>query len=316
VNRDEHPSDEYVRRLPLVADDQVRLLPDDAKQALFQELVMVIDTQPPRVRSRVRRTALALALAVALLAFPAIGWAVYRGSIADSTGVSCHITEGSESIVSATTGDPLADCAEQWRFETASEPPPLVAYDNGHGGIEVFPEGVPVPADFTRLGEGVVQDPRAIELQSALDDYIDGLSGDCYSSDEAQAIVMRELGRLGLVDWEVTVDRAADGERRCALAFAQPERRLVTVVDQGSHPDDGAPDMVFARELRAALQRDCLTLADAAALTREVAAAQGIGDDALIVHEVPDDTASCTRADLTVGGIFDVTLRGPQGPGN
>lgn len=317
MNRHGHTTDTYVRRLPLVSDEQVRLLSDsDAKQALFEEITtMTIDTRtapPAQDHARVPRRTFVLAAAVALLSVAAVGWAVFN-SVQGSTSVGCHTGDGAVSIVDAVTGDPVSDCAALWRQDTGTQPPPLVAYDNGDGGIEVVPEGSSIPRGWQPLEPGVTQDPRLIELEAALDDHIDGLPADCHPLDAARTIAEREVDRLGLDGWQVVAERGeADGAGTCTYFLLESERQTVVLIplDGGAAPDD-APYSVLAGELGTALEQGCLSLPDAAAQARQIAADAGIGE-ALVVHEVTDDAATCARADVNVGGGVEVTIRGPQ----
>ncbi len=314
MNRRERITDEYLRRLPLVSDEQLRLLSDrDAKQALFQEITtMTTHTHLAPARVRAPRRTLVLAGVVVALGLAGVGWAVLD-SIGSSTSVGCHTDDGGISIVDAVTGDPVADCAAVWRRDTGGEPPPLVAYDNGTGGIEVVPEGADVHVSWRQLEPGLAQDPRLIELEAALDDHVDGLPADCHRLESARVIADREVDRLGLEGWQVVSERrAADGAQTCASFILEPERRRVVLIPlDGARAPDDAPYRVLASRLGDALEQDCRTVASAAELTRQAAADAGI-DGGLVVHQVIDDTSTCARADVNVGGGVEVTIRGPQ----
>lgn len=319
MNRHEHTTDEYVRRLPLVSDEQARLLSDsDAKQALFQEITsMTTDTQTaptrPSARDRVPRRTFALAAAIMTLSLVAVGWVVLT-SIENSTSVGCHTADGVVSIADAVTGDPVADCAAVWRQDTGSEPPDLIAYDNGNGGIEVLPEGSDAPSGWQQLEPGVAQDPRLIELDASLDDHIDGLPADCHRLDSARVIADREVDRLGLTGWQVVSERGeADGAQTCTYYFLEPERQRVVLIplDSGDAPDD-APYRVLANRLGEALEEECLSVAEAVELTRRSAADAGIDENGVVVHQAVDDNSTCARADVNVGGRVEVTIRGPE----
>lgn len=313
MKRREQTTDEYVRRLPLVSDEQVRLLSDsDAKQALFQEITaMTTYAQTAPARARVPRRTLVLAATLVTLGVAGLGWAVLD-SIGASTSVGCHTADAAVSVVDAVTGDPIADCAAVWRSDTGSEPPPLVAYDNGSGGIEVVAEGADVPAGWRELTPGVAQDPRLIELEAALDDHIDGLPADCHGLEAARTVADREVARLGLDGWRVVSERGeADGAQTCTSFFLEPGRRHVVLLPvEGLIGSDAAPYRVLASRLGDALGEECLAGADAAGLARRTAAEVGIREG-LVVHEVIDDTSTCARADVNVAGAIEVTIRGP-----
>lgn len=305
--------DDYVRRLPLVEDDDLALLPDsDAKQALFEEITMAEpDTSRPVYR-RARRRTLILATVLAVLALGGAGWAV-SNAVRGTSAVACHLDDGGPAVVDSVSGYPVADCAAEWRLQTGAEPPALLAYDNGRGGIEVVPAGGDVPPDWTPLAPGQGQDPRVLELRAALEDYVDGLHADCYRLEAARAIAQREIERLGLDGWQVLDERGeADGERTCTGHLLHADRRQVVLIpmDGGRSPED-TPFVVLARDLGAALEEECLPLATAEERVRALAERSGMTGPGLVVHQVADDTAACTRADVNVGGRVEVTLRGP-----
>ncbi|MDP8929814.1 MAG: hypothetical protein M3O70_14895 [Actinomycetota bacterium] len=319
MKRREHPTDEYVRGLPLLSDEQARLLSDsDAKQALFQEiLTMPADNRarPAPSPARPQRRSVVLAAMIATLTFAAVGAAAYFNSVETTTAVACHMADGSVSVIDAVSGDPLADCAAHWQQATGAQPPALVAYDNGRGGIEVVPEAAQVPDGWRALEPGVAQDPRLIELEAALGDHIDGLRADCYRVESARAITERELDRLGLDTWQAVAERgSADGERTCTYFLLDPDRQRVVLIPlEGMIAPSGSPHSLLASRLDQELDR-CLTTEEAADLTREIAADVGVAPEGLIIQHVTDENAQCARADVNVGGRVEVTIRGPLSP--
>jgi hypothetical protein len=112
------------------------------------------------------------------------------------TGPACHIGTGSVSIIKAVTGDPVTDCAAEWRPETGTDASPLVAYDNGHGGTEVVAAGTAAQPGWTKLDPGISQDQTLIRID-ALNDSIDGLASDCLQPTAARAGSSRSPRRWG-----------------------------------------------------------------------------------------------------------------------
>lgn len=318
MTRHEHPTDKFVRRLPFVSDEEARLLSDPhAKKALFQEIIMTtpVDTVEPSIttaRTRAPRRRVALAATIALLSLTAVAgaWALFSS---ESTSVGCHLADGGVSVVDAVTGDPVVDCGRVWEQETGTVPPPLVAYDNGSGGIEVIPAAEAAPGGWQQLEPGIAQDPALIELEAALDDMAGGLSADCYLLREARQVAEAELDRLDLGGWTVTATRGeADGNQTCTYFYLDADRSEVVLIPLPFvAPPQGAPFTVFAEELDQALADDCLTVGDAAELARQIGADAGLGGAGLVIHEVIDESA-CTRADINVGGTVEATLRGPS----
>lgn len=316
MNRHEHPTDVAVRRLPLVSDEHVRL-PRDAKQALFQEITtMPVEAAAPTMspqRARPPRRSLVLAATLGSLSIAAIAGAVVLSS-SSSTSVGCHTPAGGVSFADAVTGDPVVDCARIWEQETGTQAPPLAAYDNGQGGIEVLPEEEAAPDGWTELDAGTVQDPVLIELEAALDDVADGLTAACHDLRGAREVAAAELARLGLDTWSVVSERGeADGTDTCTYFYldAAAQRVVLIPLDGPPAPED-APYTILARDLAGLLSDDCLSIGEAAAAARRSADDVGLQAPGLVIYEVVDEAAPCTRADVNVGGRVEVTLRGPS----
>lgn len=316
MSRHEHPTDRYVRGLPLVSDEQLRSLSDsEAKQALFEEIItMDTDTKalPATSGGRYSRRTIVLVATLALLSFAAVGTAAVYSAIQTTTAVACHGPDGGVSVMDSVTGDSVTDCAEHWRRITGEEPPALVAYDNGIGGVEVVPHGADVPGSWQILEPGVVQDARLIELEAALGDHIDGLLSACHRVDSGRAIAERELDRLGLDTWETVSERgSADGETTCTFYFLDSERQRVVLIPlEGMIAPGETPHTMLADRLGEELDR-CLSAQEAADLTREIAADVGVVEEGLNIRELTDPDSECARAHVNVGGRVDVTIRGP-----
>lgn len=274
-------------------------------------LMTVIDSETQHETpnpTRARKRWLLPGAAIVTLSTAAAGYALTR-DVGTTTEVSCP-----DGIVDAVTGDPVADCANLWRQQNRTEPPQLLAYDNQRGGIEVVPADADVPAEWTPLEAGSIQDARLIELDAALADYGDGLNAQCYTPEAAQPVAESALQRLGLADWSVRIDQERDGgEGTCAIHTLDPETRTVVLfaLETGSPPAD-APFWRLASSVQAQIDNQCLTRREAVDSVRRIAADLDIDESAgeLIIHSVPDASVTCSRTDVNVGGRIEVTVRG------
>lgn len=234
--RDRHDPLEAVRSLASV--DRHRLAESwshsEAKKALFKEITMRQANAPTKAGSRVplSRRAVVLAATVATLGLATIGWAVVKdGDATLTTGVACHGPSNGVSVIDGTSGDPVADCQSHWAELTGGAAPPMTAYHNGAGGIEVLTADQDVPQGWEQLAPGVVQDPAVLGLESALDDGTTGLRSDCLTAGPAREIVTAELARLKLTDWSVATERGeADGVDTCTYFVIRPAEREVALV--------------------------------------------------------------------------------------
>ncbi len=180
------------------------------------------------------------------------------------------------------------------------------------------------PGGFIELEPGPFQNTGLIQLEAALDDAGNGLASSCYDETTAHDIARQELDRLGLANWAVVVDetRPPDGDSRCAYFIVDPSIQQVQLIgiEQATHGSN--PYQPYAAALADQLEATCMTLDAAGSLARSLAAETtvmiegtriGLTEQAgvLIVHEVDDPTADCTRSIVNVGGRVEVTLRGP-----
>lgn len=274
-------------------------------------LMSIIDREAqhePSVPTPRKKRWLVPGAAVAVLATAAAGYALTR-DVGTTTEISCP-----DAIVDAVTGDPVADCANLWRQQNGTEPPPLVAYDNQRGGIQVVPADASVPDNWTPLDAGVTQDPRLIELDAALADYGDGLNAQCYTPATAQPLAEAALHRLGLAEWSVRIDSDRDGRAgTCATHVLDPDAKAVVLSAlEMTPPPADAPFVRLATAVQNQIDDECLTRQEAANAVRRIASDLGIDETAgeLIVHSVPDASATCSRTDVNVGGRIEVTVRG------
>ncbi|MCP4087258.1 MAG: hypothetical protein GY745_19760 [Actinomycetia bacterium] len=284
----------------------------------FMKTLENTQAAPPKGRRNRRRARMIPIAAVAVLATAAAGVAVLRDS-SNTTEVGCP---GGSSI-DAVSGDPVVDCAGEWRIRHGTEPPAMVAYDNGQGGIVVAVEGDEVPDSFVPLDPGPVQDPALIELEAALDDVGTGLSSGCYDEKAAREIARRELDQLALTAWTITVDdsRVPDGTSTCAYYLTDPLARQVQLIglEGAAAPNPFKP---YADSLADRLSVNCVSLEEAGELARTLAASIEIVVDGeqldlseetggFVVHAVEDPAVGCTRSVVKVGGRMEVVLRGP-----
>ena len=288
-----------------------------AKQGLFQEITQMptATTSPPDRRRRgVPRRAMLVAATIGALSVATLAGAAGLFS-STSTGVGCQLPDDTIAIERATTGDPAVDCAAVWQRETGESPPELTAYANSDGGIVVVPATDDVPDDWQALPAGVSLDPAVVELESALDDIADGLRSDCHLPASAERVVERELDRLGLNGWTTRAERGdADGVETCTYYYLDPANRQVALIplDGIVRPADD-PHTEFARHLADQLDANCHDLAAAEATTRSLGSDAGLqAPGQLTIKTATDPDADCTRADVTVGGTVQVTLRGPE----
>lgn len=313
-------TNEAVRRLPLVSDEQAGLLSDrQAREALFEEITSMPTSTlhrpaaPPSSARRRAKTVLAsMGAAVGTVAIAATAWAMFQGSNTTSTSTGCHLSEDSVTIVDAVTGDPVRDCEQVWQRETGSVPP-LTAYDTGEG-VAVVPTDRAVPGGWMALEPGVVQDPKLIRLTTALDDSIDGLRADCHRLNAAQAVVQRELEIAGLAQWQIVPQRGeADGRQTCTYFVLEPAAtRVVLIPSQGLvDPDGTLPHDRLAEDLRNALgSRACSSVPELAQMVRAVVDDSKVSD--VQINPVDDPAAACATADMVVGGSISITVRGPN----
>jgi len=250
---------------------------------------------------RRRPLVLAVALVVAA-ATAATAWAIFGSSARETTSIECVIG-GTDTIIPATSGDPAADCALQWQRDLGTTPPPLLAYDNGSGGVTVLPRSQTPPAAYKRL-PGRSQDVALIQLQQSLDDYINGLNSRCLGSSAATSLAQAKLAQFGFTGWTVTVRN----EGSCTNAdIVDPASQTVTLISTGAASGGETAFQKLADRLRP-LAQQCQSLQAAVASVR--GAAKGLTYD---LNTVTDDSLRCASIYETVGGTIFVTVRGPSG---
>jgi len=263
-------------------------------------------TRVPATRSR-RRLVVAFAAVAVVAVASAATWVILRASAHDTTSVECVI-QGADTIVPAVSGDPAYDCSVVWQNDVGTVPPPLVAYDNGHGGVTVIPRAEKPAAGWTRLTGG--QSVALIQLQESLDDYIAGLNSSCLSAKAATALTEAKLERFGLTGWTVNV--RAQGA--CTNAeVIDPASKTVTLIPIGGVAGPGTTFQKLAAKLRP-VENGCVSLSSAVASARAAASSLGLSESARTyeLQTVPEASARCASIYETVGGTLFLTVRGPN----
>jgi hypothetical protein len=298
-----------------------------ARQRIVMPLMERIDAAAPRRARRLSRRAATVVLAAASIAVAggALAWALSNGSARDTVSVQCLI-RGNDAIIAAASGDPLADCAANWRRSTGSNPPKLVAYDNGLGGITVMAVGETPPPGATALPDGATQNVSLVAVQQSLDDYVDGLNSGCFDSTTAVEMTQQTLTRYGLTDWTIS---AETGGSSSSTTSQEPDAKPVCVrtsildpatrtVQLRGAAGDVAPSDAQYEKLAAKLRpiaQECLPLDAAAKAVRSAADSVGLSEagNGYQLTEVSDKRAGCTTIDENVGGTIFLILRGPTG---
>ena len=300
-----HSSIDSLRRLSRVSDvEAAAVFGTVGREELLAGLTQLPAGRRARqvtVTSRRRPLVLALALVVAA-ATAATAWAIFRSSARETTSIECVIG-GTDTIIPATSGDPAADCALQWQRDLGTTPPPLLAYDNGRGGVTVLPRSQTPPAAYKRL-PGHSQDVALIQLQQSLDDYINGLNSRCLDSTAAKALAQAKLAQFGFTGWTITVRNQGS----CTNAdIVDPASKTVTLIASGTATGQETAFQQLADKLRP-LTQECQSLTAAVASVRT--AAKGLAYD---LNTVTDDSLRCAAIYETVGGTIFLTVRGPSG---
>lgn len=315
------PLDE-LRNLAPTVDGQPELL-----EHVRNDLMTIIEREtrsksghPDGLQPRRAKRRWTIPIAAALVATTAAAAYAFTVSSSDSTAVECPT-----GIYDAVTGDPVADCSNEWRRANNSEPPAMTAYDNGSGGVTVLLADDPIPDEYTVLEPGPFQNSSLIELEASLDDYGTGLSSGCFDEPAARQIIQPDLDRLGLTGWTITVDtsRPANGTELCAAAIVFPEEQQVQIIGLSNEAASSDPYTRFAATLSEQLATECVGMDEAVSLTRALAESTDIRINGanielteeagvLAINAAEDSTATCTRADVNVGGRVEVTLRGPN----
>jgi hypothetical protein len=288
-------------------------------RALDQPITGSRSSRPPGLRhprAAGRRVRLPVFVGVTLvLAGSAIGWAITTTSARDTVSVQCLNAGGGDTIIPAVTGDPVADCAAQWRRDTGSEPPPLVAYDNGHGGITVAPADRPTLPGASPLPDGTTQNVAIVQVQRSLDDLVGGLNSGCFDNPTAVEMTAGILARFGMQDWTVEpappADLSGSSKERCVdTTILDPAARTVSLRALGGAMPADAPYSKLAARLRS-LSTECMPLDAMTERVGSILDELGIPRSEVQLTEIRELDAACTTVTETVGGAIFLVLRGP-----
>lgn len=276
---------------------------------------------------RYKRRWLVPGLAAAVLATAGAGWAITRNTTSPTTSISCPASiDGDVSIIHATSGNPIADCAAEWMANRDDAVPTMVAYRLSNGAISVVLDGQPAPEGGTALGPGEGIDTRVIALSEALNHHGSDLRTGCLDRGAAQSAIDSEIARVGLDGWNIVDDdtRPIDSEHPCARAIVEGDLsqvRLVGGVDDTPQSRAADPYRAFAQELDAELAENCALLAEAKDVVSRVAgrtdvtavtdAPFSVEAGTIQLRTVEEPAADCTRATVEIGGSVLVILRGP-----
>ena len=285
----------------------------------------------PRPVARRRRLVLALAVLALTAIATAATWVVIsrHAPARETTSVECVI-DGVDTIIPSTSGDPAHDCAVEWQRELGKAGPRLVAYDNGFGGITVLPRSQTPPAGYKRLAS---QEVALIELQTSLDDYVNGLNSSCLDTAAATSLAQAKLAQFGFAGWTVgvrdaepaatsptpanaaPVTKTTPGMKTCFSGdIVDPAAKSVTLLPTGVPSNLPATRFEkLAAKLRP-LTHSCESLTAAVSSVRAAASSLGLSESArgYDLYTVTDNSLRCAAIYETVGGTIFLTVRGPR----
>lgn len=293
----------------------------------------------PRARKRHRaRQTTAIGCAGLVVAGGGVAYAVLAGQAPQTAlKVNCAVgvtqaqfdkEHSFTSILDATTGDPVADCAAQYQRLQGSAPR-LTAYDVGASFVFVLPADWTVPTSWRPLPSTFQNDAARLELKQRLEDLVDGPESRCSTTDDAERDARADLASLSLTGWSLTrLPSATKADGRNACAFATIDEASSLTINIGSKSDitditdingnpvvmTGRPSPVtdLAARLRSDISRSCVTLQASKGIVLRAISASGLRPQDANVQTIPDNAASCTRVALIPGGMINIILRGPE----
>ena len=333
------PIDSLRRLAPVTDVDAAAVFAASGREELLDGVTRQPSGRGARPVRRRRRFVVAVAALALVVTATAATWVIVgSGPARETTSVQCLIGN-SDAVVPSTSGNPARDCAVDYRREFGRAAPRLVAYDNGLGGVTVIPRGRKPPAGWKRLVSG--QDVDLIQLQTSLDDYVNGLNAGCLDGATATRLVLARLARFGFTGWTVAIRRpesssgapgpavtsgtktapieSTTGTRTCVGgALVDPTTESVTL---SAGPVATGAKTVFEK-LAARLRpvtRGCQSLPAAVASVRAAASRLGLsqappaGVRTYDLNTVTDNLLRCASIYETVGGTIFLTVRGPAG---
>lgn len=278
-------------------------------------------------RRRLHRSAAGALAAAVLTSGAGVAYAVFHHSAGSALDLACAAGTtlqqfqhggGVDSYSAISSGDPVADCAADYRRQDMT-PPPLRGYTTGASYISVVPAAWPVPASWQPLPATFRTDTARLELAERLGDIVAGPQSHCQSTETVRTYVRRQLADLGLTGWTVTtLDNAnrADGVSWCALAFTDgSDNRTVDIQGLPGPAEGQAPPTTPFGRLLQNLRRDvdgrCLTLPAAQHASRQAVTDAGLSAQDAQITAFTDPAVRCTRVYLPEAGDVEITLQGP-----
>lgn len=292
------------------ADPARRFDLEDIDPSAHDTLRAAIPIIQRRDQPKSRRWPRLAAAGVVVVALAGASYGVIAPRLGETDGTNCYI-DGGILHISSLTGDPVTDCAQQWRRSGKNPPTDLVAFRDDGGAVGVTARGQ-VPPDSDLIPAGTAQDGSLIELNSSLQDIVDGPEGRCTPGADAAAYARTELDRLGHRDW--TVGR--DDDATCAALVIGPDSQTVSVIPSSLHV--GEPDGTARRQaelstaLRVSVSQGCLNAGEAQGAVKKILTDSDIPSSAYRITTVAVDRTQCTRIDVIAGGIYDVRLYTPS----
>ncbi len=217
-----------------------------------------------------------------------------------------------EIITPVLTGDPIADCASAMESQGLSPIADPVAY--GKPSYLYVVPGDDVPTDVEPLTTQYAIDPKMVELEASVADFVDGGMAPCRTVAEQQAWAQGELERLALRDWSVRLADGAvnDHDSPCSTVLIDNDQSLLIHATPADDTFSGGT-WELADELRAQISESCLSLEEARAIVSKALAARDAGPSHLTTIE--DQDVDCARVDAEIGGDIQITVYGPSTTG-
>lgn len=313
------PVEQLAQIAPLSNEDAAALFGAAGRERLLEAITRATPTPARPARWRVRRRLVIAVAFVLAVATTTVAWAITRGGTSQTTSVECVIA-GTDAVIDATSGNPAADCAAEWRRESGSPAPPLTAYANTAGGVTVLPRSQKPPAGWRTLHS---QNVALIELEESLADYVNGLNSRCFTSAQATTFTRQQLARLGFAGWTVNVrlipssTSSPNGPICTSSGLIDPTTATVELISGYSDkpPRNWQPGILATR--LQPLTKTCLTLPAMRSAVEQKASSLGLSPEppatrtSYVLDSYPSHKLRCTSLYETVGGAISLIMRGP-----
>jgi len=279
----------------------------------------ILTTRPAVTRTRHR--VLTASVAGASMLAIGTGTAFALGVFAPPTHQDltyCSVPGRSDLVqVAGPSGDPVENCRPAWQHATGEQAPPLIAYQDSHGLVEVYPADQPVPDGYRRLAGGIQQDPELIALDEGFTDYVDGLEASCLDESQARAKAASVITRAGISGWPVAAASTSAtypaGTTLCWQAAANANDHSVHVGAAPADPTASEKVKSIVDALRSSLTNCWSRQTAATQVQQAIANSQFTAEDrrTFTVRQVDEPGAACTTVHVNSGGTLVFTLRGP-----